>query len=194
VKPEAQRDRGAAPRVWRRIDHRHHGVHVLVGVANHPPEERQVDGVGAGYPGGVMRRRCMMDRDDPRTEAMSLPREPLRAPEGVVENDHVGPDPAQGLLRGTGPERNAVAVGGDEAQRPQLMHAAAVALATCWNEHVMLDGAGRLGEPRPLVEVGANTAAALAVEEGNVGDHEALPAGHGAVHDGNGAAARSPGR
>ena len=113
-----------------------------------------------------------MDRNHAGAEPVRLLGQPLRAPEGIVEDDEIGANPAQGLLRRPGSERHPIAVRGHQAQPAKLVQPADVSLTPSRNQQVVLDRLRAGGEPGALVEIGANPAAALAVEEGDVGDHE----------------------
>jgi hypothetical protein len=176
MEAESQRERRLPPAVRARVDHRHHGVDLLVCVPVHPPEQRQVDGVRTGHAGRVHRGGGVLDRDDSRAEPVRLGRDPERAPERVVEHHHVRPDRSQGLLHRTCAEREPVPVRGDEAQRAQLVAAGRVALAARGDDHVVLERAGRIRELGLLVEIGPNPPASLPVQERNIRHDESLRA------------------
>ena len=71
-------------------------------------------------------------------------------------------------------ERHAVAVGGGQAQAGQLVAPVAVALARAGHDDVVLERARRARVADLRVEVGADAAGALAVEEGDV-DNAQMP-------------------
>ena len=172
VEAEAQRDRRGAPGVRAGVDDGHDRVDARVRAAVDPLQQRHVDRVRAGEPGGVQRRRGVVDGDDPRAEAVRLARDVVRAPERVVEDHDVGAHGAQRVLEGAGAERDPVAVGRGELERAQLVAAVAVALPPAGHDDVVLERARRPGEPGLLVQVGADPAAARRVEHRHVADDQ----------------------
>ena len=177
VEPEVQLDRGRPPAVRLGVDHRHHGIDVLVGVLIDPPERRQVQGVRSRDPGRVERGRGVVDGDHRGAEPVGLPGDAMRAPERVVQDHHIWTDRAQRLAKRTAAQREPVPVRGGELERAQLMASARVVLAPTGDDQVVLERSGLRRVARLLVEVGANPAATFGVEQGDVADHETIAGG-----------------
>ena len=91
-----------------------------------------------------------------------------------MQEDHVGAQALERALQGPRAQRDAVAVGGGQAQARQLVAPVAVALARTGHDDVVLEGAGGARVADLRVEVGADAARALAVEEGDV-DNAQMP-------------------
>jgi hypothetical protein len=91
-----------------------------------------------------------------------------------VQEHHIRPQRAERVFQRPRAERDAVAVGGHDAQRRQLVAAGRVALLGAGDQDVVVDLAGADRVLGLGVEVGADAAAALAVEERDVGNAQRL--------------------
>ncbi len=170
VDAEAQRHRGQPAEVGHRVDVGHHRIHVTARAPQPAAQQRRVDARRAGQRRGLEVARAVVHGDGAGADLARAGDDVDRPPERVVEQDDVGAQRAQRLLQRTGAERDAVAVGGDDAQRRQLVAAVLVALLGTGDEHVVLD-LPRADRVLGLgIEVGPDAAGALAVEERDVGD------------------------
>ncbi len=178
IEPEPQRQRRRPPRVERRVDHRHHGVDVEVGVAVPAPQRRRVDRAGAGQPGGLQRGRRVVHGDHGGALLVGDAADQPRRPERVVDQHDVGGQRFQRLLDAGAAERQPVAVGRRQAQRPLRMAAAAVARRRrARDDEMVLEAPGVGGEPRLGLQIRPDPAGPLAVEDRDVGDPQRPGAG-----------------
>jgi hypothetical protein len=126
--------------------------------------------VRSGQAGRVERDRAVVDGDDAGTEIVRGLRHPQRAPERVVQGDDVWSQVAEGRAQGARPDRKPVAVRRRQAQRRKLVAAVLVVLGRARDDHVVLDQPGRLRPRHLCVDVCADPATALAVEQRDVDD------------------------
>jgi phosphoglycerate dehydrogenase-like enzyme len=168
VQAQAQREARLATAVGLGVDDRRDRVDRRIGVAQPGAKERLPRALGAAHAGGIERGRRVVDGHHLRPERVSGLGHAQRRPERVVQEDHVGAQALERALQGSGAQRDAVAVGGDQPQAGQLVAPVVVALARAGDDDVVLEGAGGARVADLRVEVGADAARTLAVEEGDV--------------------------
>ena len=137
-------------------------------MAVHAAQQRYVQRIGA-WDRGCSERRCrVVHRDHVRAEPVRELGHAVRPPKGVVQEHEVGLHTAQRVLQRCDSERDPVPVRRDHANRANLMATTVVHLAAARHDHVMLEQPVRGGEPRFLVEIGTDPAAARTVEHRDI--------------------------
>ena len=174
VQAQAQREARGAPAVGLGVDDGGDRVDGRVGVAQ-PRAEEGLPGARRARAG--RRRRARPSRGGPPPpwpRARGRPRSPAAAPRTDRAGARRRGEALERALQRADAERHPVAVGRGQPQAGQLVAPAAVALARARHDDVVLErtGGARVADLR--VEVGADAARALAVEQGDV-DNAQMP-------------------
>ena len=172
MEPELELDRRRPAGVGLGIDDRHNGIDVLVRVLVDPAEGGQIDRVRAGDPGGVECRRSVMYGDDGGAKSVRLTGHAQRSPERVVQDHDIRAHRSERFPQRAAAEREPVTIRGGKLERGELVASAGIEPAPPRYHQMVLECARDPRVPGLLVQVGADAAAPLGVEQGHVAHHE----------------------